>query len=113
MTRVHSSNHQIKVTTTNKTALSCFHDKRFILANSVDTLPYGHYSLQKKPSISKLTPDGCADVVHVDDDSCDSTDEEDQFRELSSFDLESVSGISSSSPLVLVILFCFIWNIDF
>ena len=97
MTRLHSSNHQIKITTTNKTALSCFDDKRFILANGVDTFPYGHYSLQQKPSNSKLSSDGCADVVDVDYDSCDSTDEEDQLSELSSFDLEPVSGSSSSS----------------
>ena len=103
MTRIHSSNHQIKVTTTNKTALSCFDDKLFILANGVDTLPYGHYSLQQNPqflpSSSRPSSDGCADVVD-DDDSCDSTDEEEQFtefRELSSFDLDSVSGSSPSS----------------
>ena len=103
MTRIHSSNHQITVTTTNKMAPSCFDDKRFILANGVDTLPFGHYSLQQKPqflpSNSRLGSDGCTDIVD-DDDSCDSTDEEEpftEFGELSSFDLESVSGSSPSS----------------
>ena len=49
MTRIHSDNHQIKVSTKNKIALSCFDDKRYIELNGIKTLPRGHYSLQQVP----------------------------------------------------------------
>ena len=49
MTRIHSDNHQIKVSTTNKIALSCSDDKRYIDLNGINTLPHGHYSLQQVP----------------------------------------------------------------
>ena len=50
MTRIHSDNHQIKVSTTNKVALSCFDDKRFIQSDGISTLPHGHFSLlQEQP----------------------------------------------------------------
>ena len=49
MTRIHSENHQIKVSTTNKIALSCFDGKRYIELNGINTLPRGHYSLKQVP----------------------------------------------------------------
>ena len=53
MTRIHSDNHQIKVSTTNKIALSCFDDKRYIELNGINTLPHGHYSLQQVPPVDE------------------------------------------------------------
>ena len=52
MTRIHSDNHQITVSMTNKVALSCFDDKRYILANGIDTLPHGHFSLEQNKANS-------------------------------------------------------------
>ena len=37
---------------TNKVALSCFDDKRYILANGIDTLPHGHFSLEQNKTNS-------------------------------------------------------------
>ena len=47
MTRIMSSNHQIQVITTNKIALSCFDDKRYILDDGITTLPYGHFFMNQ------------------------------------------------------------------
>ena len=103
MTRIHSLNHQIQVTTTNKTALSCFDDKRFILDNGIDTLPYGHYALGQDPPtpFTACSTDLSSDT---DDDDVDqtslSTDEEqslNEFKKLTPLDAESASRASTSS----------------
>ena len=49
MTRITSEKHQIFVIMTNKVALSCFDDKRFILEPGLETLPHGHFWLKQKP----------------------------------------------------------------
>ena len=41
-----SRNHQVKTELVKKDALSCFDDKRFLIANSTDTLAYGHYRIK-------------------------------------------------------------------
>lgn len=46
--RIESKNHEIFTVETNKIALTAFDDKRFIQDNGVDTLPFGHYSLQDR-----------------------------------------------------------------
>lgn len=45
-TRIQSRNHALETVTTNKVSLSAFDDKRWIAANRIETLPYGHYSLK-------------------------------------------------------------------
>ena len=42
MWRMGSKNHNLGTYETNKRFLSCFNDKRYILKNRVNTLPYGH-----------------------------------------------------------------------
>ena len=44
-TRIASSNHRIHTLVVNKKSLSGYDDKRYICADKVSTLPYGHYSL--------------------------------------------------------------------
>ena len=41
MKTIRSKNHQISSCVINKTSLSCYDDKRYILHNGVDTLAYG------------------------------------------------------------------------
>ena len=100
MTRIHSANHQIQVTTTNKTALSCFDDKRFILDNGIDTLPYGHYSLGQEPPKPCTTSTDFSSDTNDDDRASLSADEEKnliEFKELTPHDADSVSTASTSS----------------
>ena len=40
--RVASSSHQLHTVTINKVSLNTFDDKRYILENGIDTLPFGH-----------------------------------------------------------------------
>ena len=49
MTTITSEKHQIVVIMTNKVALSCFDDKRFILEPGLETLSHGHFWLKQKP----------------------------------------------------------------
>ncbi len=44
--RTTAKNHRIVTSSTNKTALSAYDDKRFICENGIDTLPFGHYRLE-------------------------------------------------------------------
>ena len=37
-----SKNHKIYTQDSNKISLSCYDDKRYILGNGIDTLPFGH-----------------------------------------------------------------------
>ena len=100
MTRIHSPNHQIQVTTTNKTALSCFDDKRFIPDNGIDTLPYGHYSLGQEPPKPCTTSTDFSSDSDDDDRASLSADEEKnliEFKELTPHDGDSVSTASTSS----------------
>lgn len=46
-TRIQSKNHILETIRTNKVSLSAFDDKRWISADKINTLPYGHYSLTK------------------------------------------------------------------
>ena len=40
-----SKNHKIYAQDSNKISLSCYDDKRDILENGIDTLPFGHKNL--------------------------------------------------------------------
>ena len=42
MRGIKSKNHNLGTYETNKRSLSCFDDKRYILKNGTNTLPYGH-----------------------------------------------------------------------
>ena len=42
----HSHLHQIRTIKQTKLALSPFDDKRYLLPDSTDTLPYGHYRIK-------------------------------------------------------------------
>ena len=42
MRRIGSKNHNLGTYETNKTSLSCFDNKRYILKNGINTLAYGH-----------------------------------------------------------------------
>ena len=42
MRRIGPKNHNLGTYETNKRSLSCFHDKRYILKNGINTLAYGH-----------------------------------------------------------------------
>ena len=42
MRRIGSKNYNLGTYETNKRSLSCFHDKRYILKNEINTLAYGH-----------------------------------------------------------------------
>lgn len=46
-TSIISKNHEISTIIQNKTSLSCFYDKMY-LCDSINCLPYGHYSIGKK-----------------------------------------------------------------
>ena len=46
MMRIHAENHQIQISMTNKVALNCFDDKRFILSDGITTLPHGHFWIE-------------------------------------------------------------------
>ena len=59
MTRITSENHQIIVTMTNKIALSCFDDKRYIFEPGIDTLPHGHFWLNQERESSKHANGDC------------------------------------------------------
>jgi hypothetical protein len=47
MTQIRSQAHRIKVIRQTKLTLYAYDDKRYILANGVDTLPYGHYKIRQ------------------------------------------------------------------
>ena len=42
MRGIKSKNHNLGTNETNKTSLSCFDDKRYILKNGINTLEYGY-----------------------------------------------------------------------
>ena len=42
-----SINHKIYTYKSNKTSLSCYDDKRYILSDGINTLPYGHNDIPK------------------------------------------------------------------
>ena len=42
MRSIGSKNHNLGTYETNKISSSCFDDKRYILKNGINTLPYGH-----------------------------------------------------------------------
>ena len=46
-TQIRSQQHQLVVAQVNKTALSAFDDKRFLLDCGVKSLAYGHHSLKQ------------------------------------------------------------------
>ena len=45
MKTIRSQNHQIKSYEINKVSLSCYDDKRYILADGIHTYAYGHYAI--------------------------------------------------------------------
>ncbi len=56
-TRIHSVNHNIHTIAVNKVSLSAYDNKRFIMSNGVDTLPFGHYSLREQLYERKIAAD--------------------------------------------------------
>ena len=42
MRRIGSKNHKVGTYENNKSSLSCFDDKRYIIKNGINTLAYGH-----------------------------------------------------------------------
>ena len=47
MKKIGSKKHKICTQESNKISLSCFDDKRYILDDGVNTLPYGHRNIPK------------------------------------------------------------------
>ena len=47
MRRIKSKRHSLITYESNKTSTSCFDDKRYILKNGIDTLPYGNKDIPK------------------------------------------------------------------
>ena len=41
----------------NQILLRCFDDKRYIISNGVDTLPYLHFSLTEDAVVREISPD--------------------------------------------------------
>ena len=44
---IKTEKHKIFTLQTSEVSLSCFDDKRYILPNEVDTMPYGHWTLHE------------------------------------------------------------------
>ena len=44
-TRIASANHSLHTLVVNKLSLSAFDDKRFLFANGIESLPYGHHHI--------------------------------------------------------------------
>lgn len=55
MVSFRSYKHKVKTITTSKLALNRYDDKRFILENRIDTLPWGHYRITLVLVINKNT----------------------------------------------------------
>ena len=64
---INSERHNLFTLQTTKISLSCFDDKRYIMPNGVDTLPFGHYSLRDDVIFREIGAD------------CDWGDEEEDF----------------------------------
>ena len=47
MTRIKSRKHKLFTYKNNETSTSCFDDKRYILIDGINTLPYGHKDIPK------------------------------------------------------------------
>ena len=47
MNTIRSDHHQISSYQINKTSLSCYDDKRYILHDGISSLAYGHYKIEK------------------------------------------------------------------
>ena len=54
---INSERHKIFSLQTSKISLSCFDDKRYILPNGVDTLPYGHWTLHEDVMFREVSGD--------------------------------------------------------
>ena len=52
MSGIKSKKHELVTYTSNKKSISCFDDKRYILSDGINTLPYGHKDILK--SIKKI-----------------------------------------------------------
>lgn len=48
MKTIRSQNHELNSYEINKTSLSCFDDKRYLLENGLDSYAYGHYKINTK-----------------------------------------------------------------
>lgn len=46
MTSFRSYKHEVKTISTNKLALNRYDDKRYVMENRIDTLPWGHYKIE-------------------------------------------------------------------
>ena len=55
MTHITSENHKTIVTITNKIALSCFDDTRYIFEPGIDTLPHGNFWLNQESEDAEST----------------------------------------------------------
>ena len=56
-TRIQSNKHVLNTVVTNRVALSAFDDKRYIMDNGIDTIPYGHYSLREQVFYNQIFED--------------------------------------------------------
>ena len=54
---INSDKHNLFTLQTTKISLSCFDDKRYIMPNGVDTLPFGHYSLRDDVVLREISAD--------------------------------------------------------
>ncbi|XP_046382219.1 uncharacterized protein LOC124166465 [Ischnura elegans] len=57
MTLIRSQKHQIHTVEINKTALCANDDKRFVCEDGINTLPWGHYKVDRKRSYGEAFPD--------------------------------------------------------
>ena len=82
------------MTTTNKRALSCFDDKRFILDNGVDF--YGHYSLNQTPTVTLESDGPTLQESDCENSSISSEEEEENLELISTLDLSDSSTASTA-----------------
>ena len=70
---IRSNNHKVYSVNQTKLGLSAFDDKRYILSNGKNTLPYGHYSILPNLDYS--------DEVNANEEDCiDNVEEVDNFE---------------------------------
>ena len=64
--RIQSTDHRLSTVVTNKIALSAYDDKRYIMENGIDTLPFGHFSLREQVFQNMIADDEDWGIVNED-----------------------------------------------